>query len=235
VPSRKRRMSAVAVTAVIPTELAVGECFAESSLERDLYRILRSRRDIERFEVQPADAVIEWVDETGKLHKYTPDVRVVYKPESWDDPGKMYGKPFRRTHKTEVIEVKYRSDLQKNLLKFLPKFRAAKRIFQERGERFTVLTEHTIRSHAMEYAKFLERYKQRHLDQTMQSEIFDKLVTANEISIDLLITSITTDPDRQLELLAAVWIMVANGILDVNRFLPPSRNSFVWLSDVEIV
>jgi hypothetical protein len=228
-PVRKPRSSAVAVTGYVPSAFEIGKSFAESSLERDLLRVMKARRDVISTEVQPLK--IEWVDASGQSRSYTPDLRVVYTQDFRDDPGQKYGRPFRRTDKAEVFEVKYWAKLRKDIDKFRPGFQVARAELASRGERFTVLTERTIRTLALDHSHFFNQFRRRYLDPQLELEIVTFLADCDEVSVCTVTEHLTTDPQRQLDVFAAVWILVARGQVDVDHSVPPHRQSLVWLAE----
>ncbi len=230
-PARKGKTSGVAVTGVVPSELSVGRSYAESSLERDVLRLMRSRSDVLSFEVQPVDSVVQWFDTQGKAHIYTPDLRVVFKNGYWEPKDSKLSRPIRRAERIEVYEVKYWVTLRKQIAEFRPKFLAAKEILAKRGERFTVITEKTIRLVALHHEHFFFGYRSRPLNQDMVSEINGYLNNHGEVSVDELLSGLTSEPKYQLELMAQIWVMVAKNKLDIDHSKSPSRRSLVWIPD----
>ncbi len=69
----------------------------ESTLERDFLMLLEFDKNVERFEVQPIK--LEWTNDLGKPHSYTPDVLVYY---------------CKGKKQITLFEVKYRDDIKKN-------------------------------------------------------------------------------------------------------------------------
>jgi hypothetical protein len=230
-PERKPRSSAVALTALLPNPFGVGKSFAESSLERDLLRIVKSRRDVISSEVQPL--TIPWTDSLGKTHSYTPDLRLVYKPGSRDDPGDKWGRPLRRASHIEVFEVKYYNTLKREIAVFRPAFQAARIVLAAQGVRFTVLTERTIRTLALDHAHFFNGYKHRQADPSIEQEVVSVLSLYEETTAAAVTERISSDPWRQAEVLAVIWILVARGTVEIEHSVSPSRNSKVWLVDLQ--
>lgn len=227
--SRRRRSpkSSTSLTALVGTEKAIARPYAESSLERDMLRLLRAREDVVFLLTQPFE--IPWWDEDGTPHTYTPDIQVQYKPDFWLEPAAAGLCPLRRTNHVEVFEIKYRGQLRRNIIEFRPKFHAARAYCAERGWRFSVVTERTIRSLALDHARFFFALRDRELNladaQLIQSALKDK----GEVVVDSLLRDLTNDEWRQTELLAVVWIMVLRGTLEVDPSIPPSAESRVWL------
>jgi hypothetical protein len=229
-PLRKPRSSAVALTGFVTSPFEIGKSFSESSLERDLLRIMKTRCDVISTEVQPIK--IEWVDASGQPRSYIPDLRVVYKQDFHDDPGRKYGRPFRRSDQAEVFEVKYFAKLRKYIDKFRPAFQAARAELASRGERFTVLTERTIRTLALDHSHFFNQYRRRHLDSNLEHEIITLLADCDEeVAVGAVIERLSTDSQKQLELFAAVWILVARGQIEVDHSVRPHRQSLIWLAE----
>ena len=117
-PVRKIPKNYRNITGMAAHSKSVGCAAYESSLERDFLSLLEFCPDVIRFEVQPVS--IEWFDDSGKKHMYTPDVLVHYKPS-------------RQPVTIILYEVKYRSDLRNNWSVLQPKFKAARAFCRQKG------------------------------------------------------------------------------------------------------
>jgi tRNA-I(6)A37 modification enzyme miaB len=117
-PVRKIPKNYRNITGMAAHSKSVGCAAYESSLERDFLSLLEFCPDVIRFEVQPVS--IEWFDDSGKKHMYTPDILVHYKPS-------------RQPVTIILYEVKYRSDLRKNWSVLQPKFKAARAFCRQKG------------------------------------------------------------------------------------------------------
>jgi hypothetical protein len=160
----------------------------ESALERD-FVILTSFADPDAVIVsQPM--TIRFEDE-GRQRRYTPDFSV-----RWSD-GRF-----------ELIEVKYRADLRANWSLLRPGFLVARELACERGGRFRIATDRSIRGSRLENAKRLLPLRRAALDpglaepalratRSLAAPTFGKIVDA-------------MDSDRAVAL-SAVWRLIAHG------------------------
>lgn len=105
------------VTGIAAHRKAEGQAMFESTLERDFITLLEFDPAIETFEVQPL--VLDWIDDAGGAHGYTPDALATFKLHD---------------HRSKVLyEVKYRSELAQHWPELRPKFRAAVRFACSHG------------------------------------------------------------------------------------------------------
>lgn len=103
----------------------------ESTLERDFLRTLRTDPSVQRVEEQPLR--VTYTDRAGKQHHYTPDVFVGYTAESGRPPT--------------LFEVKHFDTLKTDRDALRDGFVAAAHYARERGWRFRIVTERTVRGH----------------------------------------------------------------------------------------
>lgn len=210
------------LTGVSSSRKAEG-AFFESSLERDFQTLLEFDHHVLSYDVQPI--VIDWVDSKGKPRKYTPDVLVEYTPNS---------SPFS-SHDIVLVEVKYRSDIQKNWNEYKPKFRAAVRYANEHGWRFKLMTEMEIRTDYMENARFLLSYLHQEgaLVPDFENRLVESLGQRKRCSVSTLISSVFPDKWEQAELLPTLWFLVAIGRVQIDLTLPITMASDVWLGGLQ--
>ena len=180
-PVRKIPKNYRNITGMAAHSKSVGCAAYESSLERDFLSLLEFCPDVIRFEVQPVS--IEWFDDSGKKHMYTPDVLVHYKPS-------------RQPVTIILYEVKYRSDLRKNWSVLQPKFKAARAFCRQKGWMFKLVTEVEIHTVYLQNVRFLLPYMRNAVvlvaavfqDEWNQAKILPVLwylVAVGEIGADL--------------------------------------------------
>lgn len=193
--------------------------FFESSLERDLYELLRYRRtvtgEVDRFEEQPL--TLEYLDEHGKLRRYTPDTLVVFR-----DPDRA----------PELVEVKYWAQLLKNRRKMARAYRAARQLCVERGWVFRVMTEYTIRTPLLKHARFFPGYQDRQHDPRLLGLVLNAMQDTPSTTVRQLLDRLTSKNASRADLLSVIWTLVARRFLLIEDHLPPSPASVIRRGDV---
>lgn len=207
-PIREIGISTRSVTGVVPS---LGRY--ESSLERDLMEILRFDPNVESFAPQPLS--IEYVDDLGRTHSYTPDGLIQFKTLSYRPEPILF-------------EVKFREDFRKNWRGLLPKFRAAKDYCLGRGWRFEVFTEREIRTPYLNNVKFLWPYLARGVPVETKNLILKTLWDLDKADPDLLLCALCHDPANRARMIPAIWHMVANGSVGCDLDLPLTMRSAIW-------
>ena len=193
--------------------------FFESSLERDLYELLRYKRtvtgEVDRFEEQPL--TLEYLNENGKLRHYTPDVLVVFR-----DPDRS----------PELIEVKYWAKLLKNRREMARAYRAARQLCAERGWVFRVMTEYTIRTPLLKHARFFPGYQDRQHDPRLLAMVLNAMQDVESTTVRQLLDRLTSGNASRADLLSVIWTLVARRFLLVEDHLPPSPASVIRRGDL---
>lgn len=216
-PVRKIPKNYRNITGMAAHSKSVGCAAYESSLERDFLSLLEFCPDVIRFEVQPVS--IEWFDDSGKKHMYTPDVLVHYKPS-------------RQPVTIILYEVKYRSDLRKNWSVLQPKFKVARAFCRQKGWMFKLVTEVEIHTVYLQNVRFLLPYMRNAvvheyyepymilLDQKLKEL---KTATPRE-----LVAAVFQDEWNQAKILPVLWYLVAVGEIGADLNLPLTMNSTLW-------
>lgn len=188
--------------------------FFESKLERDYYERLKFRQlitgEVDRFEEQPL--TLEYQDASGRTRRYTPDVLVVF-----TDP----------TRRPELVEIKYRAKLRKILPEMAPAYRAARALCAERGWRFRVQTEYSIRTPALKHARFFPKFLDRQHDPRLLSLVLDAIHPLESITVGGLLAQLACDPAPRAELLSVIWTLVARQFLLIEDQTPPTVASVI--------
>jgi TnsA endonuclease N terminal len=186
--------------------LATGTAAHESALERDFVTLTSFLDAGAAITSQPM--TISFVG-NGRSRRYTPDFRV-----AWSD-GRL-----------DLVEIKYRADLRANWLQLKPGFAAARCWIRERGGRFRIATERTIRGQTLENAKWLLPLRAAPLDvetaemalavvRTLPAPTFGSVVAALPLS-------------RSISL-GVLWRLMARGALRVDLTAPISFSTPVSL------
>ena len=183
--------------------LSTGVTEHESALERDFVTLTSFTDAAAVVMAQPV--TIRFNDE-GRQRRYTPDFRV-----DWSDG------------RTDIVEIKYRTDLRAGWSRFRPAFAAARNWASSNGARFRIATERGIRSARLEAAKRLLPLRNAPVDAVLaeraiayargHATIFGQLV-------DVL-------PASREAGLAVVWRLIARGALAVDLTMPITADSRV--------
>jgi len=179
----------------------------ESALERD-FVILTSFADPDAVVVsQPM--TIRFEDE-GCQRRYTPDFSV-----RWSD-GRF-----------ELVEVKYRADLRAKWSILLPGFSVARDLARERGGRFRIATDRSIRCPRLENAKRLLPLRRAVLDPGLAEPVLRATRSLTAPTFGKIIDAM--DSDRAVAL-SAVWRLIAHGGLKVDLDAPIGFDTPVMLT-----
>lgn len=176
-----------------------GDIRFESGLERDFLTLLSMRDDVREIVEQPF--VMELPTRGDRLRRYTPDFQVSY------------------IDRTVVYEVKYREQLRKLWPDHGTKFLQARAWARERGIRFCIVTELTIRTARFENARLLAPYLGVAPDPGMASAIVAALSLGPRTVLDLVQACCPERPDRA-RFYAALWPMLANRVLKADLGAP---------------
>jgi hypothetical protein len=179
----------------------------ESALERD-FVILTSFADPDAVIVsQPM--TIRFEDE-GRQRRYTPDFSV-----RWSD-GRF-----------ELVEVKYRADLRANWSLLRPGFSVARDLARERGGRFCIATDRSIRCPRLENAKRLLPLRRAAFDPGLAEPALRATRSLTAPTFGKIIDAM--DSDRAVAL-SAVWRLIAHGGLKVDLDAPIGFDTPVMLT-----
>src|SRR6185437_16490209 len=147
-PVRKRRGSYLTVTGKFTSPKNKHMVLFEGLRERDFCLLLDYDPDVQSFQDHPV--TISYRRE-GRKCRYTPDMLVHYRMVA-------DGKPVRRP---ELCEVKVRDDLRANWKEYRARFRAAQAYCREKGWRFRVVDERTLRRPMITNLHFLWEFRRR--------------------------------------------------------------------------
>lgn len=171
----------------------------ESSLERDYINLLEFDSSVSTYCEQPLKIFFTI---NSKKKYYVPDFYVKY------SDGR----------KDEIIEIKYKDDLEKYKRKYINKFNAAKLFCKENNLNFRIIDEIEIRTPLLENYKFLIPYKRPNniidfLDVTILEE---RIKAVNIATPNNIINESFFSEDRKAELLYTLWYMVANNMVKID-------------------
>lgn len=179
----------------------------ESHLEAELTTLLRADWRVESFGAQPLR--IDYVDASGVDRSYTPDFLVRLNrarvPADWPDL---------------LIEVKYFSDLRRNIQTWRAPFAAARRYAAAAGLRFLVVTDRAIHGPALKAARRLNHHRHDDPDPAREALLVERLRDAGTATFDALRTSVAVDDGDDRDVCTAVLVsLIANGRI----LAPPGR------------
>ena len=214
-PVRKIPKNYRFLTGVFSGTKHIGKASFESPLERDLQILLEFDPDILEYEAQPVR--IPRTDGKGKARFFTPDVRIVYRPDAVS--------PWRG--KTLIVEVKCREDLKEGKNFILEKMRAGIAWCRQNGAIFKVFTESRIRSPLLDNARFLLPFRRITLDEGEAGHLIETLHRNGPLTVSRLLDSLSNDPDKRSRLLWVLWYLVSVGRIGTDLSRPLTQNTII--------
>jgi len=210
-PTRRIIKSYRSITGKIPSKKTGRTHRFESTLERDFICLLELDSTVKFYIEQPVR--IEYRHDQKNL-VYTPDFLVVYQSGC--------------NRLSEIIEVKYRTDLEINYHNYSYKFTAARNYASANGYQFKVVTEDEIRTIDLKNRVFLNGYSGQEIDESNGLTI---LKTLRELKISTpceLLVTISDTFNTKAELLHTLWQLVSSGRIGCNLNQLITMNSDIW-------
>lgn len=214
-PVRKIPKNYRFLTGVFGGTKNVGKASFESPLERDLQILLEFDTDVLEYEAQPVR--IPRTDGKGKARFFTPDVRIVYRPDAVS--------PWRG--KTLIVEVKCREDLTEGKNFIFEKMKAGIAWCRQNGAIFKVFSESRIRSPLLDNARFLLPFRRITPDVEDEEYLLDTLRRNGPLEASRLLESLSDDPDKRSRLLWVLWYLVSVGRIGTDLSRPLTQNSLI--------
>jgi TnsA endonuclease N terminal len=177
--------------------LPTGTVNHESALERDFVTVATFRDAAASIVSQPI--TIQFRDGPA-TRRYTPDFLV-----RWSN-GRL-----------ELIEVKYWADLRANWAQLRPRFAAGRAWARERGARFRIATDTSIRGPLLENAKRLLPLRHAPLDAAIAQSAMLAAKSLVEPTFGCVVDTLPCDRAMALNV---VWRLVARGLLIVDLNAP---------------
>lgn len=174
----------------------------ESALERDFVLLARFFDAGATITSQPLTIEFQY---GAQLRRYTPDFRVI-----WSDG------------RSELVEVKYRSDLRAQWVRLRPAFVAMRAEAAGSGSRFRIATECGIRGPLLDNARRLLPLRGTPLDPAASEHALRAARSLSDPTFGRIVDAMPCD--RALAL-GAVWRLIAHGALRTDLAAPIRLNS----------
>jgi hypothetical protein len=171
----------------------------ESSLERDYIYLLEYDTGVSKYYEQPLRIYY------GNNKYYVPDFFVQY---------------HEKNIQSEIIEIKYSTDLIENKEKYKTKFEAAKAFCSDNGWKFNILTEKEIRTgYKLQNAKFLLGYRNPKVGfNDGLIAILEKIIEIHKpISIQKALDLAITCDEKKAELLYVLLHMLSKKYINFDE------------------
>jgi len=176
----------------------------ESQLERDYHYLLEIDPDVISYQAQPVK--IEYFSE-GKIHTYTPDVRVT------------------RSGRKQIVEVKDEKKAKRE--EYVNLFRKIEPICREEGYEFVVVTDKEIRIQPrLNNVKFIYKYAKTPVTTEHQILLYSMFEDRTTMSLAEIIKGFASKGLRA----ATVYALIFRGILSADFLQPINPGSEVRLS-----
>lgn len=213
-PRRKVGKTRLSVSGVFPFRGSIAVPF-ESTLERDFLIRLEMDQDVYSVESQPC--TIEY-SHLNHHYPYTPDYLVTY----------SYSQNQR---KSELIEVKPRSELVKNFYKWRPKYKAAVACSRDQDWVFRIKDEVRIRDQLWGNSLFLQRYKTMKFSEQISADLIEYINTHDTVPFMVAVTANFYGSRNKAEGISHLWHLISKGLIrcDLNQKL--SNNTELWVGE----
>ena len=170
------------------------------------------------IEGQPV--LINWLDDKGREHRYTPDFLIHFKPSGEQFPPFQPGKV-----RPWLVEIKDEKTLREQWREFRPRFRAAVAYARARGWLFHLFVERHLRSPRLANARLLLSA----LDFPEQPSICERLLLElarlGEATAHTLVDEACRQNISRTDCLQALWRLVLQRRIETNLKLPLGMNS----------
>lgn len=176
----------------------------ESQLERDFLYLLEIDPDVISYGEQPLK--IEYFAD-GKIHKYTPDVRVI------------------RSNKKQIVEVKDEKKAKEE--EYVKLFRKVAPICRREGYEFIVVTDREIRVQPrLNNIKLIYKYAKTPVTTAHQILLYEMFANRETLAMGEIIKEFASKGMRA----ATVYALIFRGILSADLSRPINPGSEVRLS-----
>jgi len=195
----------------------------ESTLERDFLIRLEADRSVLEVISQPLTLRYR---HGGRECVYTPDYLVHHRQ---DGCVLRYGQHLP----SELVEVKPRSELERNLPKWKPKYRAAVRYCLDQGYVFRLMHEGRVRDQAWANMRFLQRYRKMQVDEDLRDWIMGTARSMECFTFQELLDASCFSkygPYGKAHGIAVIWHLIATEQLKCDLVEEPlGRETVLWV------
>jgi len=174
----------------------------ESTLERDF--LTRTEYFTSVFDVISQPVQIPFIDRNSREYTYTPDFLVYRHLDKIS---------FHSYPKPQLIEVKPASEWRQHWRKWLPKWKAARRLAKENGWDFRIYDESRIRDQTLENIRFLERFKRTDYPAEETLMILQTIKDMGSVPFHYLLAKHFAGNDRSIGV-AHIWHLLATRQVD---------------------
>ena len=178
----------------------------ESALERDFVTLATFTDPNAKVTSQPVTIAFR---DGGMARRYTPDFLV-----HWSSGH------------SELVEIKYRSDLREHWKQLRPAFIAARDWCEEHDAWFRIATERSIRCPRLANAKRLLPLRTAYLDPAAAQEVSRTVASLSDPTLARLAAAVPVD---RAVALGAIWRMIARGALRMDLAVPIGMDAPVAL------
>lgn len=190
---------------------------SESLLVREFYELMMFYPIVDDVLMQPAR--VAYLSKQGAMMQYAPEALVIFKsdPETGLRPPSL------------LVEINYRKAYRNTWPASREKLKALRQYAKGRGWNFKVVTDREIRKTAFSNLSFLAAFRERTPNQHHLGKIRTQMVRKSRTHARELLSAITRDSSKQMEIVQTLWWMVANSKLQVDIFKPISMHSVITL------
>ena len=187
----------------------------ESALERDFMILMQFDAAVDVYTPQPL--TLNYVDETGKARRYTPDGLIEWRRDRpVHDPRPV------------LVEIKYREDFKGKWREWRARARAAKKLAHENGWIFSIQTERDIRTPLLETATFLLPYLRRSEAPEIEEWMLNRLADLVEATPRELCESLYQNKRNQAALISVMWRLLAERRIGFDVAQPLTMSATIW-------
>ena len=167
--------------------------------------------------MQPAH--ISHLNKQGTRMHYAPEALVIFKP----DPETSVRPP------SLLVEIRYRKEYCNTYLESREKMKTLRQYAKGRGWDFKIVTDREIHKTAFSNLSFLAAFRERDPNLRHMGKIYLQMYRKSKTHARELLSAITRDTSKQMEIVQTLWWMVANAKLRVDIFKPISMQSSITL------
>lgn len=191
----------------------VGPVHYEGSLERDFLEV----QDFHRRAIYIGAQPLRLLFREEEHRQYTADFLVKHRP-----------RPDGHAPSPTLYEVKYLADLKEKWKDLRPGLRRAVLLCKERGWRFRIATERSIRGPRFNQIKFLRSFLDRPDRDCIGQILYEQMKVLKVSTPAELLAACFGNRDRRLEAVGILWKLVADGRIRIDLTQPLNMETRIW-------